>query len=54
MSDLMVKPVDVLGDTVMAAQDSEGVIWVGIRWMCQGMGMSNRHYKKGDLISSTF
>lgn len=46
MSDLMVKPVDVLGDTVMAAKDSEGTIWVGIKWICQGMGMSDGHYKR--------
>lgn len=46
MSDLMVKPVDVLGDTVMAARDSDGVIWVGIKWICQGMGMSDGHYKR--------
>lgn len=46
MSDLMVKPVDVLGDTIMAAQDGEGTIWVGVRWMCQGMGMSDGQYKR--------
>lgn len=46
MSDLMVKPVDVLGDTVMAAKDSDGTIWVGIKWICQGMGMSDGHYKR--------
>lgn len=46
MSNLMVKPVDVLGDTIMAAQDSEGIIWVGVRWMCQGMGMSDGQYKR--------
>lgn len=46
MSDLMVKPVDVLGDTIMAAKDSEGTIWVGIKWICQGMGMSDGHYKR--------
>lgn len=38
--EMIVKNVDVMGDTIMAAQDSEGVIWVGIKWMCQGMGMS--------------
>lgn len=46
MSDLMVKSVDVLGDAVMAAQDRNGIIWVGIRWMCQGMGMSDGQYKR--------
>lgn len=42
----MVKPVDVLGDAIMAAQDGEGIIWVGVRWMCQGMGMSDGQYKR--------
>lgn len=46
MNDLIVKPVDVLGDTIIAAQDSEGIIWVGVRWMCQGMGMSDGQYKR--------
>ena len=46
MNDLVVKSVDVLGNQVMAAQDHSGVIWVGIRWMCQGMGMSDGQYKR--------
>lgn len=46
MNELTVKSVDVLGDTIMAAQDGEGTIWVGVRWMCQGMGMSDGQYKR--------
>ena len=46
MNDMVVKSVDLMGDTVMAAQDSDGVIWVGIRWMCQGMGMTDGQYKR--------
>lgn len=46
MNDMIVKSVDLMGDTVMAAQDKEGVIWVGIKWICQGMGMSDGHYKR--------
>lgn len=46
MNDMIVKSVDVMGDTVMAAQDKDGVIWVGIRWMCQGMGMTDGQYKR--------
>lgn len=46
MNDMIVKSVDLMGDTVMAAQDSDGVIWVGIKWICQGMGMSDGHYKR--------
>lgn len=46
MNDMIVKSVDLMGDTVIAAQDSEGIIWVGIKWLCQGMGMSDGHYKR--------
>lgn len=46
MNDLIVKSVDVMGDSIMAAKDKDGVIWVGIRWMCQGMGMTDGHYKR--------
>lgn len=46
MSDLMVKPVDVFGDTIMAAQDNNGTIWVGVRWVCQGIGMTEGQYKR--------
>ena len=46
MNDMIVKSVDLMGDTVMAAQDKDGVIWVGIRWMCQGMGMTDGQYKR--------
>lgn len=46
MNELVVKSVDVLGNQVMAAKDHSGVIWVGIRWMCQGMGMSDGQYKR--------
>ena len=46
MNELIVKNVDVLGDSIMAAKDKDGVIWVGIRWMCQGMGMSDGQFKR--------
>lgn len=42
MSDLMVKPVDVLGDTIMAAKDEKNVIWVGINYFCQGLDMEKK------------
>lgn len=38
--ELVVKNVDMLGDTVLAAQDSEGNIWAGVRWFCNGLGLS--------------
>ena len=46
MENLTVKNVDVLGDSIMAAKDAEGVIWVGVRWMCQGMGMTAGQWKR--------
>lgn len=46
MNDMVVKSVDVLGSQVMAAKDNEGTIWVGVRWMCQGMGMTDGQYKR--------
>lgn len=46
MSDLVVKNVDLFGDTVMAAQDNAGNIWVGVRWICEGLGMTEGHLKR--------
>lgn len=46
MGNLIVKNVDVLGDSIMAAKDTSGIIWVGVRWMCQGMGMSAGQWKR--------
>lgn len=42
MDNLMVKPVDVLGDTIMAAKDEKNVIWVGINYFCQGLDMEKK------------
>lgn len=42
MSDLMVKPVDVLGDTIMAAKDGNNLIWVGVNSFCQGLDMEKK------------
>lgn len=50
MNDMIVKNVDVLGDEIMAARDSEGNVWAGVKWFCQGLGFSrgqiNRQVKK--------
>ncbi len=40
MNDLIVKNVDMFGDTVIAAQDENGVIWAGVSWLCKGMGLT--------------
>ena len=46
MNDLIVKNVNVLGSGVMAAQDDNGTIWVGVRWLCDAMGMSEGQRKR--------
>lgn len=40
MQGLTVKGVDLMGDTVMAAQDREGNIWAGVNYFCNALGMS--------------
>ena len=42
MDEMTVKSVDLMGDTIMAAQDAEGIIWAGINFFCRGLGMSKR------------
>lgn len=42
MDEMTVKSVDLMGDTIMAAQDKEGIIWAGINFFCRGLGMSKR------------
>lgn len=39
MNDLVVKSVNLMGDEVMAAQDSDGNIWAGVSWFCNALGM---------------
>lgn len=46
MKDLVVKNVDILGDTVMAAKDPEGNIWVGVRWICDALDMTEGQMKR--------
>lgn len=40
MNDLIVKPVDVLGDAIMATQDADGHIWAGVSYFCRALGMN--------------
>lgn len=39
-NNLEVKRVPFLGTELMAARDNEGQIWAGVRWMCDGLGLS--------------
>lgn len=45
MNDLTVKQVDLFGDTIVAAQDKEGNIWAGVKWFCEGLGLSEGQAK---------
>lgn len=38
--ELVVKEVDFLGDTLVAAKDRYGKIWAGVSYFCRGLGMS--------------
>ena len=42
MNDLVVKKVDIMGDSIMAAKDNNNVIWVGINSFCQGLRMNKK------------
>ena len=39
-NDLAVKTVDFMGEGLLAAKDSKGVIWTGINSFCRGIGLS--------------
>lgn len=41
MNDLVVKKVDLCGDMIMAAQDKDGQVWAGVKWLCDGLGLSD-------------
>lgn len=42
MNNMIVKSVDLMGDTVIAAKDSEGNIWAGVSYFCKGLGMNKK------------
>lgn len=45
MNELAVKQVDLFGDTIVAAQDKDGNIWAGVKWFCEGLGLSDDQTK---------
>ena len=45
MNGLAVKDVQFNGAMLRAAQDAENIIWVGVRWVCQGLGLSEGQIK---------
>lgn len=40
MTELEIKRVPFLGTELMAARDADGQIWAGVKWMCNGIGLS--------------
>ena len=46
MNELEVKRVPFMGTDLMSAKDESGTIWAGVRWMCDGMGMSEGQRKR--------
>lgn len=40
MNELEIKKVPFMGAELMAARDNDGQIWAGVRWMCEGIGLS--------------
>ena len=40
--ELIVKEVNFMGDTLMAAKDEEGNIWAGVSCFCRGLGLSKK------------
>ena len=58
MNELEIKRVPFLGAELMAARDESGQIWAGVRWMCDGLGLSKgqmqneRSRIRGDKVLS--
>jgi len=46
MDEMIVKDVDVMGDLITAAKDPDGNIWVGVRWVCDALDMTEGQMKR--------
>lgn len=40
MNDLAVRTVDFMGNGLLAAKDSDGIIWAGVNSFCRGIGLN--------------
>lgn len=49
MNELEVRKVPFMGTELMAARDNDGQIWAGVRWMCDGVGLSEGQTKNERL-----
>ena len=45
MDKLIAKEVEFNGDILKAAQDPDGNIWVGARWVCEAIGLNMKEEK---------
>lgn len=45
MGELAVKEVEFNGNILRAAQDANNVIWVGVSWICEGLGLGRDRTK---------
>lgn len=53
MNDLEIRRVPFMGAELMAARDNDGQIWAGVRWMCDGIGLSEGQRKRQVAIIQT-
>lgn len=44
-NELIVKDVDFFGDTLKAARDEKRIVWAGVKWLCDGIGLSEGQIK---------
>lgn len=49
MNEMEIKSVPFMGAELMAARDNDGQIWAGVRWMCEGIGLSEGQIKNERL-----
>jgi len=49
VNELEIKKVPFMGAELMAARDNDGQIWAGVRWMCEGIGLSEGQTKNERL-----
>ena len=42
---LIVKEVDFFGDRLKAARDEQGIVWAGVKQLCDGIGLSDGQVK---------
>ena len=45
MNGLIIKDIQFNGSTLRAAQDVNKIIWIGVRWVCNGLGLSEGQMK---------